>query len=90
MKGQRYVFSAKPTHGFQHIHEPVFLDLQNDLKNLMERIEEGIHKIHAGSVSVPPIQDEPMEPEREPFAIITIVSPGSPADICVSFMIVLS
>lgn len=51
----------------------------------MKRIEEGIHVIHAGAASNPSAEDEPMdELLPEPFASITIVSPGSPADLCVS------
>lgn len=50
----------------------------------MKRIEEGIHVIHAGAASNPSAQDEPMdELLPEPFASITLVSPGSPADLCV-------
>lgn len=51
----------------------------------MKRIEEGIHVIHAGAASNASAEDEPMdEPLPEPFASITLVSPGSPADLCVS------
>ncbi|KAJ8979441.1 hypothetical protein NQ317_006755 [Molorchus minor] len=61
--------------------------LQNDHKNLMKQIENGLHGYYSATPMVGMPQGTPMEIERSeivihktPFAKITLVSPGSPAE----------
>ncbi|KZC06696.1 26S proteasome non-ATPase regulatory subunit 9 [Dufourea novaeangliae] len=60
--------------------------LQNDLKALMNKIEEGLHKVHglagneaesSDAAATNHIQDI----QLEPFVRVNLVSPGSPAEI---------
>lgn len=67
----------------------VSLDLLNDHKALMKKIEEGLHKIHAASTATDGEQlasDTSSSSETEtlePFLRVNVVSPGSPAEIAV-------
>lgn len=51
----------------------------------MSKIEVGLQELHAGSEGESPMEDvSSSHPIKEPFARVTLVSPSSPADICVS------
>ncbi|EGI60645.1 PREDICTED: 26S proteasome non-ATPase regulatory subunit 9 [Acromyrmex echinatior] len=59
--------------------------LTNDHKDLMRKIEEGLHRIHAlaGTSLAEPISDISDDQETEalePFLRVNLVSPGSPAE----------
>ncbi|KAK5647168.1 hypothetical protein RI129_002060 [Pyrocoelia pectoralis] len=66
--------------------------LQNDHKALMKHIENGLHGYYSSSAHLPPNNNNVREVEtlpmqnsvahKIPFAKVTIVTPGSPAEIC--------
>ncbi|KAK9310017.1 hypothetical protein QLX08_000496 [Tetragonisca angustula] len=67
----------------RHVRHKIIC-LRNDHKALMNKIEEGLHKVHAlarnqtESPSPTVIQDNV---QLDPFLKVNLVSPGSPADI---------
>uniref|UniRef100_A0A1B6JR76 26S proteasome non-ATPase regulatory subunit 9 n=1 Tax=Homalodisca liturata TaxID=320908 RepID=A0A1B6JR76_9HEMI len=57
--------------------------LQNDHKSTMLKIEAGLHKLHAGNTGDSAAEgSSSAQLMLEPFACITLVSAGSPADLC--------
>lgn len=69
--------------------------LQNDLKDIMKEIEKGIITIHeeasaSGASAIAPnkVQGNLSDNElHKPFAKVNVVSPGSPAEIAVSYLL---
>lgn len=68
----------------------MLLGLTNDHKDVMKKIEEGLHRVHALSgknQTEEPISDVPDESQEtealEPFLRVNLVSPGSPAETAV-------
>jgi len=65
------------------------IGLTNDHKDLMRKIEEGLHRVHAlagASKAEQPISEvlDSQEVEAlEPFLRVNLVSPGSPAETAV-------
>lgn len=66
--------------------------LQNDYKDIMKEIEEGLYKIHAEvrqKQAESPPEDTPSSPSEDvlsrlsPFLVIDKVDEGSPAHTCV-------
>lgn len=50
----------------------------------MSKIEKGLHELHAAGGEVSAMEGtSTADPHKEPFARVTLVSPSSPADICV-------
>ncbi|KYM78695.1 26S proteasome non-ATPase regulatory subunit 9 [Atta colombica] len=70
--------------------------LTNDHKNLMKKIEEGLHRVHAlagASIAEQPISDVSDNQETEalePFLRVNLVSPGSPAETAVCIISMLA
>lgn len=70
----------------------ILLGLQNDHKNIMKKIEDGLHKVHgltgnnpqeSPSTSIPSSIQENVY--FEPFLRVNLVTPGSPAELAVLF-----
>lgn len=65
-----------------------YLGLQNDHKKIMKEIEDEIHSIHLNNKPSTSnditMVDVKIEPSRQPFATINIVSKNSPSETAVS------
>lgn len=65
------------------------IGLKNDHKDLMRKIEEGLHRVHAlagaskSEQSISDVSDVQETEALEPFLRVNLVSPGSPAETAV-------